>query len=56
MTGRKTSACSDECREAKSRQRRVPIPVAEAKAIRANLSTALEAVWEARTTLEKYGS
>jgi predicted nucleic acid-binding Zn ribbon protein len=55
MTGRKTSACSDKCRAAKSRRRRVPLPVAEARAIRASLTTALEAVCKAKATLEKYG-
>jgi hypothetical protein len=38
MTVRKTSACSDRCRAAKSRQRRIPFPVAETKAIRATPS------------------
>jgi predicted nucleic acid-binding Zn ribbon protein len=55
MTGRKTSACSDKCRAAKSRRRRVALPVAEAQAIRASLTTALEAVWEARSALGRYG-
>ncbi len=55
MTGRKTSACSDKCRAAKSRRRRVPLPVAEAKAIRARLTAALEAVWDAKNTLDRYG-
>jgi predicted nucleic acid-binding Zn ribbon protein len=55
MTGRQTSACSDRCRATKSRQRRIPLPVAEAKMIRASLTTALEAVWEAKATLERYG-
>lgn len=54
LTGRKTSACSDRCRAAKSRRRRVPLPVAEA--IRASLSAALEAVYEAKTALERYGN
>ena len=56
MTGRKTSACSDRCRAAKSRRQRVPLPVAEAKMIRESLTTALEAVWEAKAMLEKYGA
>jgi len=34
----------------------VPLPVAEAQAIRADLTRALEAVWEAKATLEKYES
>ncbi len=55
MTGRKTSACSDKCRAAKSRRRRVPLPVTEAKAIRDSLTAALEAVWEAKAVLERYG-
>ena len=33
----------------------VPLPVAEAKNIRASLTLALDAVWEAKATLEKYG-
>jgi len=33
----------------------VPLPVAEARAIRADLTRALEAVWGAKATLEKYG-
>ncbi len=53
MTGRKTSACSDKCRAATSRRARVPFPVAEAKAIRASLTTALEAVWEAKAILQR---
>ena len=53
--GRKTSACSEKCRARKSRLARIPLPVAEAKAIRASLTAALEAVWEAKATLEKYG-
>ena len=55
MVGRKTSACSDKCRAKKSRRARVLLPVAEAKNIRASLTTALEAVWEAQAALEKYG-
>ncbi len=31
------------------------LPRTEAQAIRASLTTALEAVWEAKATLEKYG-
>jgi len=56
MAGRKTSACSVKCRAKKSRRARVPLPVAEAKNIRARLTLALEAVWEAKATMEKYGS
>ena len=55
MTGRQTSACSDKCRATKSRRKRVPLPVADWRAIRASLTAALEAVWEAKATLEKYG-
>lgn len=55
MTGRKTSACSDKRRAAKSRQGRIPLPVAEAEAIRARLTAALEAAWEVKTTLERNG-
>jgi len=53
MTGRKTSACSDRCRARKSRRARVPLPVSEANAIRESLMAALEAVWEAKATLER---
>jgi hypothetical protein len=56
MTGRKTSACSDRCRAAKSRRKRVPLPVDKYRDIRASLTAALEAVWEARAALERYGS
>ena len=55
MTGRQTSACSDRCRATKSRRKRVPVPVGEYRDIRASLTAALEAVWEAKATLEKYG-
>ena len=55
MTGRKTSACSDKCRAAKSRKRRVPLPVTEAKEIQASLTAALNAVWDAKNTLDRYG-
>ena len=55
LRGRQTSAGSDRCRAAKSRRKRVPLPVAEARAIRADLTRALEAVWGAKATLEKYG-
>jgi hypothetical protein len=53
MPERKTSACSDKCRAAKSRRRRVPLPAAEARAIRESLNAALEVVWEAKATLER---
>jgi len=55
LRGRQTSACSDRCRAKKSRRARVPLPVKEAQAIRANLTTALEAIGEAKATLEMYG-
>jgi len=55
LRGRQTSACSDKCRAVKSHGQRVPLPVAEARAIRADLTRALEAVWGAKATLEKYG-
>jgi hypothetical protein len=54
LTSRKTSACSDRCRAAKSRQRRIPLRGAETNAIRTSRITALEAVAEVKTTLEKY--
>ncbi len=46
--------CSARCRAAKSRRRRVPLPISEAKEIRAQLTVVLEAVWEAKTTLDEY--
>jgi len=54
MTGRKTSACSDKCRAAKSRRRRVSLPVEEARAMKASVTTILETVWEIQATLERY--
>jgi predicted nucleic acid-binding Zn ribbon protein len=54
LTGRQISACSDRCRVAKSRRQRVPLPVAQT--IRASLTIALDAVCEAKRTLEKYKS
>jgi hypothetical protein len=47
--------CSTRCRCAAWQRRRVAMPAAEARAIRARLTTALEAVWDAKTTLERYG-
>jgi len=44
MSGRRTSACSDRFRARKSRMRRVPLPVTEARAIRDQLTLALEAI------------
>jgi hypothetical protein len=54
MTKPQTSACSDRCRATKSRRKRVPLPVTEWREIRASLTAALEAVWEAKATLERY--
>jgi hypothetical protein len=54
LTGRQ-QACSGKCRAAKSRRRRIPLPVTEVRKIRASLRTALEAVSEAKATLERYG-
>jgi hypothetical protein len=54
MTGRQASACSDKCRATKSRRKRAPLPVGEWRDIRASLTVALEAVWEAKATLERY--
>ena len=48
-------ACSAKCRARKSRRERVPLPVDAVREIRSNLTAALEAVWEAKATLEKYG-
>ena len=54
MPGRKTSACSDRCRAAKSRLARLPLPVAEAKEIKAELTAILEIAWDIQATLERY--
>jgi hypothetical protein len=55
LTGRQRSACSPKHRAALCRRKRVPLPVAEYQDIRASLTAALEAVWEAKATLERYG-
>jgi len=34
----------------------VPLPVAEAREIRASLTTILETAWEIQATLERYGT
>ena len=54
--GRKTTACSNKCRALKRRRARVPLPVAEAREIRASLTTILETAWEIQATLERYGT
>ncbi len=54
MTGRKTSACSDKCRAAKSRRRRLPLPVAEAREIKASLTMILDTAWQIKATLDRY--
>ena len=56
MRERHASACSDRCRAAKRRRRRVPVPATEAKAIREGLTTILETAWEIKATLEKHGA
>jgi len=57
MAGRNTSACSHEWCAAWCRRRRcVPLPVAEAQAIRAKLTAALRTIDEAKATWEQYGS
>jgi hypothetical protein len=56
MPGRRTSACSDRCRAAKSRRRRVALPVGTCRDIRASLTAILETAWEIKATLERYGS
>jgi len=55
MSGRKTSACSDRCRARKSRLARVPLPVTEAREIKASLTMILDTAWQIRATLERYG-
>ena len=55
MTGGQTSACSGKCRAIKSRRRRILLPADEDTAIRAKLRSAMEAIWEANATLERYG-
>ncbi len=55
LTGRpQQKCCSAKCRAAKSRRKRVHIPMADAKEIRASLTDALEAVWGARTMLDRH--
>ncbi len=56
MTGRRTSACSDRCRAAKSRRTRIPLPIAEAREIKAGLTMLLDTVWHMKATLAKYGA
>ena len=56
LRGRQRNACSDKCRAAKSRMGRVPLPVAEARELRAKLTMILEMAYEAKATLEKYGN
>jgi hypothetical protein len=53
MVGRKTSACSDKCRVAKSRRARVPLPVAEARENRAKLIMILATAYKAKALLER---
>ena len=55
LTGRQRSACSPKHRAALSRRKRIPLPVAEAREIRASLTMILEAAYEAKATLERYG-
>lgn len=57
LTGRpQQKCCSPRCRAAKSRRARVPLPVAEAREIKVSLTTILEAAWQIKATLERYGS
>ena len=56
LTGRpQQKCCSARCRAAKSRRQRVPLPRDTERDIRAKLAAALEAVFEAKATLERYG-
>lgn len=52
MTGK---YCSTRCRCAAWGRRRVALPAAKAKAIRAKLTMILETAYEAKATLERYG-
>jgi hypothetical protein len=54
MSGRKTSACSDKCRARKSHLARLALPLTEAGAMRAQLTTILETAWTIKATLERY--
>ncbi len=54
LRGRQTSACSDKCRAAKSRRKRVPIPAQDLRGIRDGLVALLDTLWEVKATLEKY--
>ena len=53
---RKTSAWSDRCQAAWSRRLRVPLPMAEAREIKASLTMILETAWAIKAILERYGS
>ncbi|MFI5341960.1 MAG: hypothetical protein ACHQ7N_19250 [Candidatus Methylomirabilales bacterium] len=54
MRGRQTSACSDRCRAALSRRRRIPVKAEEIRDLRALVKTTLESLWEAKAKLDRY--
>ncbi len=54
LRGRQTSACSDKCRAAKSRRKRVPIPAQDLRGLRDGVVALLDSLWEMKATLEKY--
>ena len=53
LHGRQES-CSARCRAAKSRRGRVPLPVEDARDIRARLNAALDIIYQAKATLDRY--
>jgi len=55
MPERKTLAGSDRCR-AWSRRLRVPLPMAEAREIKASLTMSLETAWAIKAALARNGS
>ncbi len=55
LTGRpQQKCCSARCRAAKSRRRRLPLPVAAAREIKASLTMILDTAWQIKATLERY--
>jgi len=53
---RTAAACADRCRAAWSRRLRVPLPMAEAREIKASLTMILETAWAIKAALARDGS
>ena len=49
-----TSACSGKCRAILSRRRRVPLPVKEARAMKASVTMILDTAWGIKAILDRY--